>query len=272
MKFLKANYLNFFCKSYYFGVLLLLIFTTTATRAQYDIPEKPRKTEAQTSVYDYADLLSEVERNTLERKLINYADTTSTQIVIAIISSLKGEYEGTLASRWAHKWGIGDADRDNGVFILLAEKERKIWIAPGYGLEHILTAGINGEIIRNYIIPEFKKGDYYAGLNVGTDKLIELFSGTYKGTRQDKQEDIPIGLIIIIIFFIILLLALTSKGKSGNSGGRGMGGFDPTDIIILSKMGRNSGSGGFGGFGRGGGFGGGFGGGGFSGGGAGGSW
>ena len=245
--------------------------------AQFNIPAKPTKASEQTSVYDYASLLSATEKQALERKLISYADTTSTQIVVAIIPSLNGEYEGELAPKWAQKWGVGQADKDNGVFILLAEKERKLWISPGYGLEHILTAGINGEIIRNYIIPEFKKGDYYAGLNIGTDKLMELFSGTYKGTRQENTESggIPVFFIIMVVIIILIVASKMGGGKGNNRGNRG--GPDLLDIIILSSLGRggggsfgggSSGGGGFGG----GGFGGGFGGGGFSGGGAGGSW
>jgi len=252
---------------------LLLLFLPLWVLAQFNIPEKPSKSE-QTSVYDYASLLSPVEKQQLESKLIHYADTTSTQIVVAIIPSLEGEYEGMLAPKWAQKWGIGQAKEDNGVFILLAEKERKIWISPGYGLEHLLTAGINGEIIRNNIIPEFKKGNYYAGLDKGTDKLMELFSGTYKGTRvENSGEGIPAFLVILIVI-VILIIASKMGGGKGNNRGRG-GGPDLGDIIILSRMGRGGGlfgGGGFGGGSGGGGFGGGFGGGGFSGGGAGGSW
>ncbi|MDN3708289.1 TPM domain-containing protein [Myroides ceti] len=255
-------------------IVLFSLFISFTALAQFDIPKKPEKASEQTSVYDYADLLSSQQKQDLERKLINYADTTSTQIVIAIIPSLKGEYEGMLAPKWAQEWGIGQKGKDNGVFILLATKERKIWIAPGYGLEHILTAGINGEIVRNSILPEFRKGDYYSGLDKGTDQLMQLFSGTYKGKRtENNEEGIP---AIFIIIGVLVLVIIISKfgGKNGNNkGNRRFSGPDLGDIIILSRMGR--GGGGFGGgFGRGGGggFGGGFGGGGFSGGGAGGSW
>ena len=251
--------------------LLFALFFPLVLLAQFNIPKKPTKASEQTSVYDYASLLSAREKQALEQKLIHYADTTSTQIVVAIIPSLQGEYEGTLAPKWAHEWGIGQADKDNGVFILLAEKEHKIWIAPGYGLEHLLTAGINGEIIRNYIIPEFKKGDYYAGLDIGTDKLMELFSGTYKGTRQNNTETGGGAFFLIIIVIIILVIASKmGGGKGGNNRGRRCG-LDLMDIILLSSMGRGGGGSSGGSFG-GGGFGGGFGGGGFSGGGAGGSW
>lgn len=258
----------------------LFLLLSIGTFAQFKIPPKPTKATEQTSVFDYANLLKPDQKKALEAKLINYADTTSTQIVVAIIPSLEGEYEGTLAPKWAHEWGIGDKDKDNGVFILLAEKERKIWISAGYGLEHILTAGINGEIIRNYIIPEFKKGDYYQGLNIGTTQLMKLFSGNYKGERKknvDSSDGIPAVLIIIgVIIFVVILSKFKNKNGGNNRGSGGFNGPDLFDIIVLSRMGRGGGGSFGGGFGGGssggGGFGGGFGGGGFSGGGAGGSW
>lgn len=242
--------------------------------AQVNIPQKPNPP---LPVYDAADLLSNSEENALNQRLIAYADSTSTQIVIATIPSLNNEYEGILAPKWAHEWGIGNKDKDNGVFILIAQKERKIWIAPGYGLEHLLTAGRNGIIIRQHILPEFRNGNYYAGLQSGIDEMIALFSGEYEA--DTIEEGFPIGTIIIALFIFIIFLSIVmkSKGKEPYQGGNSFGG-DLTDFIILSRMGRSGGySGGFGGFGSsgrsfGGGFSGGFGGGGFSGGGAGGSW
>lgn len=250
-------------------VTLILYALPVFMFGQMEIPKKPA---FQTSIYDYAKILSGEQKNRLERKLINYADSTSTQIVVVTIPQSKGEDIGLLTPRWAQQWGIGQKGKDNGVLMLLALDQRKIWIAPGYGLEHILTAGINGEIVRKYIIPEFKQGNYYAGLDAGTTKLMELFSGTYKGEGIQQQE-IPLWLIALVIAGVIILFAMAGKkdGGSGKNRSRGGGGIDLSDIIILSSMGRSGGFGGFSGGGSGG-FGGGFGGGGFSGGGAGGSW
>ena len=192
--------------------------------------------------------------------------------MVITIESLKGEDIGILTPKWGQAWGIGGtAKEDNGVLILLAKAERKIWISPGYGLEDRLTAGIGGEITRNIIIPEFKAGSYYNGLDKGTTAIIDVFKGKYKGERkQHKKKDIPV-LPIIIIVIVILVLISRNKNNGGNSGNSG-GGPSLLDVIILSSLGR-SGGGGFGGSsGGGGGFGGGFGGGGFSGGGSGGSW
>ncbi len=266
----------------FYGLVLGFLFISHSVFAQFDIPPKP---EFQTSVYDYVGLLNASEKNALETKLVKYSDTTSTQIVVAIIATTKGENIGLLAPKWGHDWGVGQAKEDNGVFILLARDDRKIWIAPGYGVEHKLTAGITGELIRNVIIPEFKKGDYYSGLDKGADAVFQVLNGEYQGTRKSNTE-FPAGAAVMLffffIFFIIILIAI-AKGRGGGKGGSGgkkSGGFDIWDAIILSNMGRGSYGGrssggsswGGGGFSGGGGFGGGFGGGGFSGGGAGGSW
>jgi uncharacterized protein len=250
---------------------------SAAAFAQFKIPETPK---FQTSLYDYANLLSAGERKALEEKLIRYSDSTTTQIVVATVETINGEDIGILTPKWAHQWKIGQENEDNGVFILVAEKEHKIWIAPGYGLEDRLTAGINGEIIRNVIIPEFKKGDYYAGLDKGADELFKVFTGKYKGTRKGgdggNEPILPFIVFVVIFIIVIIIIAKNKRGGGGNRGNRG--GFDLTDIIVLSSLGRGFGGGRGGGFGGGGfgggggGFGGGFGGGGFSGGGAGGSW
>ena len=240
--------------------------------AQYTIPEKP---SFQTSVYDYANVLSASEKTQLEEKLIRYSDSTSTQIVVITIESLKGEDIGILTPKWGQTWGIGGSEKnDNGVIILLAKAERKIWISAGYGLEDRLTAGIGGEITRNIIIPEFKAGSYYNGLDKGADALFDVFKGKYKGERKQtkKGENFPIFPIIIIVIIILFIIS-KNKNNGGNSGGGGIG---LAEMILLSSLGRSSGGGfgggSFGGSSGGGGFGGGFGGGGFSGGGSGGSW
>lgn len=260
------------------AIIALLFCFSQTTFAQFDIPPIPSE---QTSVYDYVNLLSSSEKNSLEQKLVRYSDTTSTQIVIAIIESTKGENIGLLTPKWAHEWGIGQAKEDNGVFILLASKDRKIWISPGYGVEDRLTAGITGELIRNIIIPEFKKGDYYQGLNKGSDAIFDVLTGAYQGTRQNNRDTTSFD-FFFFLFFILIVLIIISKnrrgGNGGNNGGNRTNGTSILDAIILSNMGRGSygrSSGGFGrssGGGFSGGFGGGFGGGGFSGGGAGGSW
>ncbi|KJD32635.1 methanol dehydrogenase [Tamlana nanhaiensis] len=266
------------------SVLTLILFlgSLNFSFAQFDIPEKP---SFQTSVYDYENLLSSSQKNSLEQKLIKYSDTTSTQIVVAIINSTNGENINYVGAQWGQAWGIGGSkNNDNGILIILAKADRRITISTGYGVEHLLTDAMSKRIIERDIIPYFKQNDYYGGLNRGTDAIFEVLNGEYQGTRQGGSSGgIPIGVIFILFFiFLIIIISISKKNKGGgNNRGSGNSGSDLLEAIILSNMGRGSYNRGSSGWGRssgggwssgGGGFGGGFGGGGFGGGGASGGW
>lgn len=268
----KYNFLFFF---------IITLFISEASVAQFDIPPKPSKQSEQTSLYDYIDLLNASQQSNLENKLIRYADSTSTQIVVAIISSTKGEDISLLGAKWGQKWGIGQQDEDNGILILLAKDDRRIDINTGYGIEYRITDLMAERIINRIMIPEFKKGDFYSGLDNGVDAIFDALNGEFKEDREFNKKSGGSGqFIFIVIIFIIIIIALSSK-KGGRGGGKGGRGSSLLDVIILSSMGRTGGfggggfGGGFGGggfSGGGGGFGGGFGGGGFGGGGASGGW
>ncbi|MCK0191587.1 TPM domain-containing protein [Arenibacter sp. F20364] len=263
MKYLKGS------------LLFLVLCSYSITVAQFKIPEKPQL-EEQTSVYDYINLLTPQETNTLEQKLIRYSDSTSTQIVMAIISSTEGENINYLGANWGHAWGIGQAKEDNGILILLARDDRKIAINTGYGIEPFLTDALSKRIIETVIIPEFKQDRYYEGLNKGADAIFDVLNGEFQEDRSfDNTPGFPFRTLLPFIIFIVIIIILSNKGRRGGGGkGGNRKGMDLWDIIVLSNMGRGgyrSGSTG-GGFGSGGGFGGGFGGGGFGGGGSSGSW
>ena len=261
-------------------ILLFLLLVSFTSFAQLNIPEKPSE---ETSVYDGANVLSTTEKNALTQKLVTYADTTSTQIVIATIPTLNGEYIATYAAEWAHQWGIGQADKDNGMLILLSKNDREILITNGYGLEEYMTDAVTKTIVDQVILPEFRSGSYYSGLDEGTTAIMQVLNGTFEANHNQQNLDFnPFPLIVIFIIFIFIIVSIIKRnnGGGGNNGGRRSGSDTILDALILSSLGRGmfgggSSGGGFGssggGFG-GGGFGGGFGGGGFGGGGAGGSW
>ncbi|CAM4155318.1 TPM domain-containing protein [Zobellia nedashkovskayae] len=266
MKYLKGS------------LLVILLCCYNLVTAQYQIPDKPKE---QTSVYDYINLLSAGQKQTLEQKLIHYSDSTSTQIVVAIISSTEGENINFLGAQWGDKWGIGQADDDNGILILLARDDRRIAINTGYGVESRLTDALSRRIIDQAIVPYFKQNDYYGGLNAGSDAIFQALNGEFKEDRSfDDGGSFPLGKFLPFIIFFVILMILSNRNKrggGGKNGGKRGNGLDLWDIIILSNMGRSGGSGSFGGGGfgggsGGGGFGGGFGGGGFGGGGASGGW
>lgn len=262
---------------------LLGLFLINLVYAQYEIPPVPKE---QTSVYDYINLLSDSQASHLEEKLIRYSDTTSTQIVVLIIDTTKGENINYLAANWGEKWGIGQEKEDNGVIVLLARKDRKVAISTGRGVEGRLTDLMSKRIIDSRIIPEFKKGDYYKGLDKGTDGIFEVLQGEFKETKKRAKKGINRKWIVVLIIIGVMLIIIGSNMGKGRRKGKKekrkkSSGLSVWDAIILSNMGSNSwgsgdfgggsSSGGFGGSGSGG-FSGGFGGGSFGGGGASGSW
>lgn len=234
--------------------------------AQYEIPVKP---SVQTSVYDYINLLTPSQKTALENKLIRYADSTSTQIVCIIIASTNGEDISMLGAEWGQKWGIGQKGEDNGILITLAKDDRKVDINTGYGIEYRITDLMSERIINRIMIPEFKEGNYYTGLDQGSDAIFAALRGEFKEDRDFSKSGKGSGFgVLIFIIIIIIIIFISRKGGKGGRGGGLLG------MLILSSLGRTGGfGGGGGGFGGGGGgFGGGFGGGGFGGGGASGGW
>jgi uncharacterized protein len=250
-------------------ILFLLTFVGFGTAlAQFDIPAKPQK---ETSVYQYIKpkLLSDGNAKYLENKLIRYSDSTSTQIVIVIIESTKGENINYLAANWGEEWGLGQKGKDNGILLLMAVKDRKVAIGTGRGTEGRLTDLMSKRIIEDRIVPQFKRGDYFAGLDAGTDGIFEVLKGEFKETRKRRSSSKSgklKGILPVIIVIIFVIFAI-SRGRRG--GGFGGGRYRGGTYGGFGGFGGGSSSGGsFGG----GGFGGGFGGGSFGGGGASGSW
>ncbi|MHC5308978.1 TPM domain-containing protein [Myroides sp. LJL116] len=285
---MSINQLN---KIFHSLTIVVVLLIGQFTFAQFQIPPKPKLSE-QTSLYDYAKVLTKEQAKYLENKLIKYSDSTSTQIVLITVNSLDGENIDYIGPEWLQQWGIGQKGIDNGVVILFSLQDRRIGIYPGYGAETQITAGQGGELIRNVIIPQFKKGDYFAGFDLGIDGIMQMLQGSYKADKPRKnnqdQGDSTMGLFLLggIVVFIIVVIA---KNKDKNNrhnpprGGRRRESVlgDLANIIILSSLGRSHGGGsgwgssggsGWGGSGDSGGFGGGFGGGESSGGGSSGSW
>lgn len=254
-------------------VLIAITCCFQNVSAQYEIPPKPKLAE-QTSVYDYINLLTPAQESALKNKLKRYADSTSTQIVCIIIGTTKGEDISILGAEWGQKWGIGQDGEDNGIVITLAKDDRKVDINTGYGIEYRITDLMSQRIINRIMIPQFKTGNFYEGLDQGSDAVFAALKGEFKEDRDfGKKDGTPIPFFIIFIFIIIIIALIRKGGKGGKGGGRS----SLLDIIVLSSLGRGGFGGGGGGFGGGGsggggGFGGGFGGGGFGGGGASGGW
>ena len=239
--------------------------------------EIPKKSDV--LVNDYARVLTPEQAIALERKLVTYDDSTSTQIAIVLESSLEGDDVFEYSLRIAESWGIGSKNKDNGILIYVAIEDRKIFIHTGMGVQDYLTDNLTKRIIDNFIKPAFREGDYYGGLDRATDAMIDLGAGRFTNDLEENGSGKVSGIVILFIVLIgvFVLFSLLSRfgGDDGPGGGyyRGghYGGRRGGGWIFLPGPGGNWGSGSSGSDWGGGDFGG-FGGGGFDGGGAGGDW
>lgn len=223
-------------------------------------------------VNDFADILSQDQESKLEQKLVNFDDSTSTQIAVVTLKDLDGEPASSYAPTLAEKWGIGQKDRNNGILILVSmSNPREVFIATGYGVEEFVPDATAKRIVDEHILPYFKKSAYYEGLDLATTDLEQLLRGTFKGFGKKKGRRGGLGVPpwIIVVFIILLIIFISSKGSRGGRnrgyrtfGGPGWGGFPIGGFGGGGFGGGSSGGGGFGGFGGGS----------FGGGGAGGSW
>jgi uncharacterized protein len=208
-------------------------------------------------VVDAANILSPVVSADLERKLADLEQKSGIQLVVATVPSLGGEEIEPYANELFRAWKLGEAQKNNGVLLLVAPKERRVRIEVGYGLEGTLTDAVSSIIISNAIAPRFKAGDFNGGLTRGVDDIITALttdSAEWKPKPRDTRAEPEASLLdaiapLLIFLFIVFVLTRIGRRGGGNvvfipmgiGGGYGRGGF-----------------GGGGGFSGGGGFGGGF--------------
>jgi uncharacterized protein len=251
----------------------IFVFSFLFSAAQ-TIPAKPNPARL---VNDFAHAMTADQIQTLEQKLVAYDDSTSVQIAIVTVTTT-GDYAiEDYALKILRDWGVGNKKTNNGIVILAAIQDHKVYIATGYGMEGSVPDITAKEIIENDIVPNFKTNDFYGGFNNAADDIIKAAAGEYKAPAGYNQHGKSVSgrSILGIFIFIFVILILISRG-GGGSGGL----FSGSGVLpwILASMLSNRGGGGWsggggGGFGGGGGGGfGGFGGGGGGGGGAGGSW
>jgi uncharacterized protein len=241
---------------------------------QLPVPEAPGSW-----VNDYAGAFSPAEASQLDRKLNAFESRSSTQIFVITLDDNGGYPASMLAPMIGEQWGVGQQGKDNGIIILADMQDRDVFIATGYGNEEYVTDMVAGQIVRNEILPNFKNGDYYAGIDAATDVLISLLEGKFTAEEYRKQSSGGGAGSIGGIIFMIILFSILFGGRRRSTG---MGRSNLPLWLALGMLsgGRSSGSwgnfsSGSGGFGGGGGGFGGFSGGGggsFGGGGAGGSW
>jgi len=234
-----------------FGVLLFALWGNSAF-AEPTYPDLNNQ-----RVVDDAHLLSDATKQDLALKLKGLEDATTDQVVIVTVPDLQGYDIADYGYQLGRHWGIGQKAggpaasngqtyKDNGILLIVAPNERKVRIEVGYGLEPVMTDAMSSLIIQRAILPQFKAGDYSAGIVAGTDQIIAQLAQdrdvaiqkaqaaqTAADTGTDRKGGIPFPLIIFIIIIFVMFsrgwlpwfLLGSILGGGGRGGGDWGGGF-----------------------------------------------
>ncbi|HVT65722.1 MAG TPA: TPM domain-containing protein [Mycobacteriales bacterium] len=227
--------------------------------------------------------ISAADGRAIEAELESYAERSGHQLAVAVVDTTGNESIEDYSNDLFGDWGVGSAERNDGVLIVVAIDDRQLRIEVGRGLEETLTDIEADDIIRNDMVPSLKAGDYAAAVRAGERGVRAAlgdptpnaagqpqgFSGYGGGQPGSRTSDTgmpeTIAIVIFLLFLLVMVMAVTSAFRRGGRGGR-------SPIFMGTGWGAGSWSGGGGGgFSGGGGFGG-FGGGSSGGGGASGSW
>jgi uncharacterized protein len=207
-------------------------------------------------VVDQAHLLSPEQVVDITTKSEALEAQTGRQFVVATINSLERYEIEDYAYRLGRTWGIGQKDKSDGVILLVAPKDRKVWITTGYGAGGFLTDAMSGIIIREDILPQFKKNppDYGAGITAGADAIIKQMSlppeeaqaNVAKAAQAQQQRRHSSGGVLpgifwaMIIAFVVLSMFRRAGGRRYRARGGG-GGISPWVVLWgLNELSRGS--------------------------------
>lgn len=170
-------------------------------------------------VNDYAGVMSEAARLALSDSLRLHEEKTGNQIAVLTIPTLDGQGIEEYATAVFDEWKLGEKDKDNGILILVAPRDRRMRIEVGYGLEGSLNDGKAGRIIRNIMTPKFKQNDYDGGIMEGARAVMAVIGGGQPEGLEDEEAgsrgsggiqgpDLPIVPRILSGFFIFGIIGL----------------------------------------------------------------
>lgn len=255
-------------KRIFIGRILLAVFALallSVTVGAVDLPE-PSKSFY---VLDQSDVIdSDTEDYIVSKNAELYKETGAQIVVVTQDFVPDGDLE-LYAYNLFNKWGVGSSKENNGILLLLSIGDDDYWCTEGKGLEKNLTSGTIGDILADYLEPDFASQDYDAGVRKVFDALYEKVAGIYgmktettlsssdgswirPETTNDGSYDYVqntaerrSGRMLTILIIVIILFILFGRGnnrpRGGGGGGGGRGFF--TGMFLGSMMGRNSGRG-----------------------------
>lgn len=168
--------------------ILLLFGQYLSAQNLPDMPNPP------SLVVDLANVLSEEEEAKLVNILEEHEQHNSSQFAVVTISSTNGYPIGEYTASLGNKWQLGVKGKDNGLLLLIAIKDRKAFLATGYGMETYISDVAASTLIEEYLAPKFRREEYFEGIKNMVNATTALVEGVFVADREDYNELIKLQL------------------------------------------------------------------------------
>ena len=174
-------------------------------------------------VNDFAGMLVPSEVEALQAKLSAFEKSTGNELAVVTVPDLGGDTVENFAVKLFEEWGIGKKGKDNGVLLLISRGNHEVKIEVGYGLEGALTDAQSYWIIQEVIVPAFRDGKFFAGIDGAVDKIIAAVGGEVIPSAEvssgDRNNRINIDWFWLILFAPLWLASILGRSKSWWAGG-----------------------------------------------------
>lgn len=170
-------------------------------------------------IVDEAGLLTPEDRSAIEAELKALEEKSTDQLTVVTLPSLQGYEIEDYGYQLGRHWGIGQKDKNNGVLLIVAPNERKVRIEVGRGLEPIVTDLMSKIIIENAVLPEFRRGNFSAGIRAGVRDVTATLLGDAEEVKARArgldQGDGPdwIGLLMIAFWIAIIVYIVYAQSR-----------------------------------------------------------
>lgn len=176
-------------------------------------------------VNDYANILSEETENEIQSMSVQLSNTDGTQMVVVTVEDLEGLSVEEYANQLFNKFGIGEADSDNGLLILVSRDDRKIRVEVGYGLEGVINDGKAGRYLDAYAVPYLKNNEWDKGIfnvynalykEIVTQNNLQLEYTEPTGELEESEDSIHVFMMFsLFIGYIIGTFIRATSFKEG---------------------------------------------------------
>lgn len=176
-------------------------------------------------VNDYANILSEETENEIQSMSVQLSNTDGTQMVVVTVEDLEGLSVEEYANQLFNKFGIGEADSDNGLLILVSRDDRKIRVEVGYGLEGVINDGKAGRYLDAYAVPYLKNNEWDKGIfnvynalykEIVTQNNLQLEYTEPTGELEESEHSIHVFMMFsLFIGYIIGTFIRATSFKEG---------------------------------------------------------